>query len=58
MKGNKDTSKTPGQQIAELILENYEMNDAQDVQDAVKQVFAPIFEAMLNGELDSHLGRK
>lgn len=34
------------------------MNDAQDVQDAVKQVFAPIFEAMLNGELDSHLGRK
>lgn len=32
------------------------MRDAQDIQDALKQVFGPIFEAVLKGEMQNHLG--
>lgn len=42
--------------LAEMILKEYDPKTATDVQDALKEVFAPIFEAMLQGEMDSHLG--
>ena len=58
IKSHKDTPNPPRSKSEEFILENYEINDAQDVQDAVKQVFAPIFEAMFNGEPETYLGRK
>lgn len=31
-------------------LKNYKLKDTQDIQDALKQVFGPIFEAVLKGE--------
>lgn len=56
MTKRKKTTPTFGEQIAQQILENYELKDAQDIQDALKQVFGPIFEAVLKGEMQNHLG--
>jgi len=42
--------------IAELILENYDVKSAKDIQDAVKEIFAPLFESVLNAEMTAHLG--
>lgn len=48
--------KTPGEQIAQQILSNYDLKTAEDVQCALKQIFGPIFESMLKGEMENHLG--
>ena len=56
MTKRKKTTPTFGEQIAQQILENYDIKDAQDIQDALKQVFGPIFEAVLKGEMQNHLG--
>lgn len=56
MMKHKKSTLTPGEQIAQQILANYELKDAQDVQEALKQVFDPIFEAVLKGEIQNHLG--
>ena len=56
MTKRKKTTPTFGEQIAQQILENYDLKDAQDIQDALKQVFGPIFEAVLKGEMQNHLG--
>ena len=56
MTKRKKTTPTFGEQIAQQILENYALKDAQDIQDALKQVFGPIFEAVLKGEMQNHLG--
>ncbi len=42
--------------IAKAILEQYNCKNVEDMQDAVKDIFGPMFEAMLQGEMDSHLG--
>ena len=42
--------------LVEAILEEYKPETARDVQEALKDVFGPIFEAMLQGEMNSHLG--
>lgn len=42
--------------LVEAILEEYQPETARDVQEALKDVFGPIFEAMLQGEMNSHLG--
>lgn len=42
--------------IAKAILEQYNCKNVEDMQDAMKDIFGPIFEAMLQGEMDSHLG--
>lgn len=42
--------------IAKAILEQYDCKNVDDMQDAIKDIFAPMFEAMLQGEMDSHLG--
>lgn len=55
MARKKNTPNTPGEQIAQQILSNYDIKDAQDVQDVLKQICAPIFESMLKGELENHL---
>ena len=47
---------TPADNIAKQIMEVYHPQDAQDIQDAVKRIFAPIFEAALKGEMQNHLG--
>lgn len=50
---NKDKGKL---ELAQAIIDVYQPETAKDVQDALKEVFGPIFEAMLQGEMNSHLG--
>lgn len=54
MAKKKDTN--PGEAIAKSILETYDPKTTDDIQDALKSVFGPIFESMLNGEMEHHLG--
>lgn len=42
--------------LVDAILEEYKPETAKDVQDALKDIFGPIFESMLQGEMNSHLG--
>lgn len=42
--------------IAKAILEQYKPETTEDMQDAIKDIFGPMFEAMLQGEMDNHLG--
>lgn len=42
--------------LVEAILEEYKCETAKDVQDALKDIFGPMFEAMLQGEMENHLG--
>ena len=37
---------------------HYDIKSAEDVQDVLKQIFGPIFESMLKGEMENHLGHK
>lgn len=54
----KSTHSETGRAIAKAILEEYQPNSVQDMQAALKDIFGPMFEAMLQGEMDSHLGYK
>ncbi len=47
---------TKGAAIAQAILEQYQPQTKEEMQDAIKDIFGPMFEAMLQGEMDSHLG--
>ena len=42
--------------IAQAIINEYNPKNAGDMQDALKDIFGPMFEAMLQGEMDAHLG--
>lgn len=42
--------------IAKAILEQYHPRNVKEAQDAIKDIFGPMFEAMLQGEMDAHLG--
>ena len=42
--------------IAQAILEQYNPQSAEDVNNALKDIFGPMFEAMLQGEMNHHLG--
>jgi len=50
---SKNKSKN---ELVQAILDVYQPETAKDVQDALKDVFGPTFEAMLQGEMNSHLG--
>ena len=45
-----------GAAIAQQIVEQYKPGSAEEVQEAIKDIFGPIFEAMLQGEMEEHLG--
>ena len=47
---------TPNQKLAQAIIEQYQPKSVEDMQDALKDIFGPMFEAMLQGEMNSHLG--
>lgn len=47
---------TPADNSAKQIMETYHPQYAQDIQDVVKRIFAPIFEVALKGEIQNHLG--
>lgn len=58
-KKEKNFNRNPASAaIAKAILENYDINNVDDMQDALKDVFGPLFEAMLQGDMDNHLGFK
>lgn len=42
--------------LAKAIIDQYHPTNVEEMQDALKDVFGPMFEAMLQGEMDSHLG--
>ena len=42
--------------LAESIIDTYKPKSVADMQDALKDIFGPMFEAMLKGEMDNHLG--
>ena len=43
-------------ELANQIPENYQPKTVEDMQNALKDLFGPMFEAMLKGEMDNHLG--
>ena len=47
---------TPGENLAKQIIEQYKPKSVADMQDALKDIFGPMFESMLQGEMNSHLG--
>ena len=52
-----NTKRNPAAEaVAKAIIENYKPETVEDMQDAIKDIFGPMFEAMLQGEMDSHLG--
>ena len=42
--------------IVQAILVEYQPQTAEDMQEAIKDIFGPMFEAMLQGEMEQHLG--
>ena len=44
------------EKVAETILQEYQPESVEDMQNALKDIFGPLFEAMLKGEMNNHLG--
>lgn len=42
--------------LVRAILNEYQPESVEDMQDALKDIFGPMFEAMLQGEMKAHLG--
>lgn len=42
--------------LAQAIIDTYKPKSVEDMNDALKDIFGPMFEAMLKGEMDNHLG--
>ena len=42
--------------VAKAIIENYQPETIEDMNMAIKDIFGPMFEARLQGEMDGHLG--
>ena len=42
--------------LAEAIVNAYQPESVEDMNDAIKDLFGPLFESMLKGELNNHLG--
>ena len=56
MARKKDERSETSRAIAKAILEQYKPTTTEEMQDALRDIFGPMFEAMLQGEMDSHLG--
>lgn len=52
----KITRNPAAEKIAGAILNEYHPESVADMQEALKEIFGPMFESMLKGEMDSHLG--
>ena len=52
----RNRQNTKGAGIAQAIMEEYQPQTREEMQDAIRDIFGPMFEAMLQGEMDSHLG--
>ena len=42
--------------LAQQIIDTYNPQSAQDMDEALKDIFGPLFESMLQGEMNNHLG--
>ncbi|EDS74184.1 transposase, IS256 family [Thomasclavelia spiroformis DSM 1552] len=42
--------------LAQAILETYNPKSVEDMNNALKDLFGPLFESMLQGEMNNHLG--
>lgn len=56
MATKKSKHSETGRAIAKAILEEYKPTNREEMQDAIKDIFGPMFEAILQGEMDAHLG--
>ena len=56
MAPRKNKRSEASKAIAQAIIEQYQPTSAEDMQDALRDIFGPMFEAMLQGEMNSHLG--
>lgn len=54
--GRRKRETTPSQELARAIIEQYQPKSVSDMEDALKDIFGPMFEAMLQGEMSAHLG--
>ena len=59
MARKKNFNRNPqSEAIAKAIMQNYHPESVEDMQNALKDIFGPMFETMLQGEMDNHLGFK
>lgn len=56
MAPRKNKRSEASRAIAQAIIDQYQPTNAEEMQDALKDIFGPMFEAMLQGEMDTHLG--
>ncbi|MCI8431515.1 MAG: IS256 family transposase [Lachnospiraceae bacterium] len=56
MAPRKNKRNEASRAIAQAIIDQYQPTNAEEMQDALKDIFGPMFEAMLQGEMDAHLG--
>lgn len=52
----KNKRNPTGKEVVKYLLENYDIKSTLDIQEALKDMFSETIQAMLNTELDSHLG--
>ena len=52
----KKKESTPGENLAKQMIEQYHPKSVADMQNAMKDIFGPMFETMFQGEMNSHLG--
>lgn len=55
-KKNKIHRNPAAEAVAKAIIENYRPETIEDMKMAIRDIFGPMFEAMLQGEMDDHLG--
>lgn len=56
MAPRKNKRSEASRAIAQAIIDQYQPTNAEEMQDALKDIFGPMFETMLQGEMDAHLG--
>ena len=56
MSRKKNEGREGSRAIAKAILEEYQPTSVKEMQEALREIFGPMFEAMLQGEMEAHLG--
>lgn len=56
MTPRKNKRSEASKAIAQAIIDQYQPETAEDMQNALRDVFGPMFEAMLQGEMNGYLG--
>lgn len=53
---NKIKRNPAAEAVAQAIIDNYQPESVEDMQSAIKDIFGPMIESMLQGEMSAHLG--